>query len=369
MALEQPMQNRPPRALETKPKQGRVARFFRELAEIGGNPESLVLAGSLLLASAAAIANSRNSDGKTLTNKYKLIQKPIQGGNMFVFQAGAMKTAKKMEMEVWNPIWTGRIFRNGVPIDGTFTRLDSANVGRIEAKVGDELLNAKRVVYYPRIGFPGGVQQFADTSGQGTNYIQVNSIKVAGIDSLWTPLQQSRNYPYLDLEGQPAAITGSAVKLMTKDVGPLTAYRGGARTDVDSLLFVSKPTTGDFVVLFSDSTGFKQADSTKVNLPPTGVREESPVPATFGLKQNYPNPFNPTTTIEYELKKASTVTIKVYDVLGQEVGVVVEGKKQGAGNYKVEFNAAGRPSGIYFARMTAQEAPDEVSVTKMVLVK
>lgn len=332
-------------------------------------PDTLAVAGSLLLVSAATIAQG-DGDGKTLTNKYKLTQKPIQGGNMFVFQAGAMKTAKKMDFDPWELIRYMRITQsNGVPIEGFFAVLDSANVGRIEVRVGDNAYNAKRVALYSRIAFPGGVQQFADTSGQGNRFIQVDSISVNGSESRWTPLQPSRNYSYTDHNGQLASITGKAVKLKVEDVGRLSAYRGGVRADVDSLLFVTKPTIANFVALFPDSTGFKQADSTKVNLPPLGVGEEPPVPATFGLKQNYPNPFNPTTTIEYELKKASTVTIKVYDVLGQEVGVVVEGKKQGAGNYKVEFNAAGRPSGIYFARMTAQEAPNEVSVTKMVLVK
>ncbi len=368
MALDQAMQKKAAPSSALPSKQGSIARFFRELVELGKKPDTLAMAGSLLLVSAAMVVQNRNGDGETLTNKYKLTQKPIQGGNMLVFQASAMKTGKKMDLTEWNPIWTGRIIQgNGVPIDGTFTRLDSTNVGRIEARVGDTIHNAKRVAYYPRLGM--GVQQFADTTGDGVHFIQVNSIKVAGRDSLWTPLQPSMNYQYTDLGGQPAAITGRAVKLKIENVGRLTAYRGGALTDVDSLLFVTQPTTGNFVILFPDSTGFKEGDSTKVNRLPTGVREESPVPATFGLKQNYPNPFNPTTTIEYELKKASTVTIKVYDVLGQEVGVVVEGKKQGAGNYKVEFNAAGRPSGIYFARMTAQEAPNEVSVTKMVLVK
>jgi len=73
-------------------------------------------------------------------------------------------------------------------------------------------------------------------------------------------------------------------------------------------------------------------------------------PVTFALEQNYPNPFNPSTTIKYQIPELSFVTLKVYDVLGSEVGTLVNEEKP-SGNYKVEFNATNLPSGIYFYQL------------------
>ena len=72
----------------------------------------------------------------------------------------------------------------------------------------------------------------------------------------------------------------------------------------------------------------------------------------FQLHENYPNPFNPSTTIRYELPKASIVRLSVYDILGREVSVLVNERKN-AGAYQVKFDAAGLASGLYLYRLTA----------------
>jgi len=69
------------------------------------------------------------------------------------------------------------------------------------------------------------------------------------------------------------------------------------------------------------------------------------IPKEFSIS-NYPNPFNPTTTINYQLPEAGFVTIKVYDILGKEVSVLVNETKQ-AGYYNVNFDAGSLTSGIY----------------------
>ncbi len=86
---------------------------------------------------------------------------------------------------------------------------------------------------------------------------------------------------------------------------------------------------------------------------------------SFKLRQNYPNPFNPTTTIGYELKTPSDVSLKVYDELGREVATLVEAK-QAAGVYKVPFNAAGLASGIYIYRLQVGAFAES---RKMMLIK
>jgi hypothetical protein len=88
-------------------------------------------------------------------------------------------------------------------------------------------------------------------------------------------------------------------------------------------------------------------------------------PVSFNLGQNYPNPFNPTTTITYSIPKESQVNLKIYDVMGREVAVLVNGRQQ-AGAYEVKFDAASLASGTYFYKLTAG---DFISVKKMALLK
>jgi len=88
-------------------------------------------------------------------------------------------------------------------------------------------------------------------------------------------------------------------------------------------------------------------------------------PASFELQQNYPNPFNPGTVIEYEISNTTLVSIKVYDVIGREIAVLVNESKQ-PGVYQVSFDGENLASGVYFYKMIAG---DFSSVKKMNLLK
>jgi len=86
---------------------------------------------------------------------------------------------------------------------------------------------------------------------------------------------------------------------------------------------------------------------------------------TYKLEQNYPNPFNPSTIIDYSIKNAGSVTIKIYDILGREVKTLINENKP-AGSYKVEFNASSLPSGVYLYKLKSGKF---VNVKKMILLK
>ena len=75
-------------------------------------------------------------------------------------------------------------------------------------------------------------------------------------------------------------------------------------------------------------------------------------PATFQLLQNYPNPFNPTTKISFQIPELGFVSLKVFDVLGNNIMTLVNEEKP-AGKYEFNFNSSGIPSGIYFYQLVA----------------
>lgn len=79
--------------------------------------------------------------------------------------------------------------------------------------------------------------------------------------------------------------------------------------------------------------------------------EGSTQPAGFALDQNYPNPFNPSTTLRYHLPAEGEAVLRIYNLLGDPVATLVNGRQQG-GEYAVRFDGSGLSSGIYFSRLT-----------------
>jgi hypothetical protein len=89
------------------------------------------------------------------------------------------------------------------------------------------------------------------------------------------------------------------------------------------------------------------------------------VPTEFELSQNYPNPFNPETSIEYALPENAKIRLSVFNMLGQEVQVLVDGQME-AGYHKATFDGADMSSGVYFYRL---QVDNNVMTKKMVLMK
>jgi hypothetical protein len=99
---------------------------------------------------------------------------------------------------------------------------------------------------------------------------------------------------------------------------------------------------------------------------PTDVKEfGNGAPTAFALDQNYPNPFNPSTKIQFEIPDARFVTLKVYNLLGQEVATLINGQLE-AGRYRAEFDARNLPSGTYLYRL---QAGDFSEAKKMTVLK
>ncbi|MBK8552209.1 MAG: T9SS type A sorting domain-containing protein [Ignavibacteria bacterium] len=98
---------------------------------------------------------------------------------------------------------------------------------------------------------------------------------------------------------------------------------------------------------------------------------ETGIPKDFELSQNYPNPFNPSTIINYNLPKSSSISLKVYDMLGNEIKTLVSNPNQNAGSYNVEWDGkdergVAASSGVYFYKLISA---DFNKTMKMILMK
>jgi len=157
------------------------------------------------------------------------------------------------------------------------------------------------------------------------------------------------DYPYTLLSGSPCIDAGDPNPIYNDPEDPnnpgyaLWPAMGTVRNDMGAY---GGP--GAIIVGIED-------DETKELQPPT----------EFELTQNYPNPFNPTTTIKYQIPELSFVTVKVYDVLGNEVAILANEEKP-IGSYEVDFNASALSSGVYFYRL---QAGSFVETKKMILLK
>ena len=112
-------------------------------------------------------------------------------------------------------------------------------------------------------------------------------------------------------------------------------------------------TSSGTIDLVGDITGF------------TLMKEDAALPSQYALAQNYPNPFNPVTSIRYSVPASGPLSLKVYDLLGEEVSTVVEGEHK-AGFHTAQFDGSHLSSGIYFYRLSSK---DHTITKKLILMK
>jgi len=103
----------------------------------------------------------------------------------------------------------------------------------------------------------------------------------------------------------------------------------------------------------------------RYNLTTRITNNNTGVPETYKLGQNYPNPFNPVTKIDFSIPKQGIVNLKIYDMLGREVAVLVS-KEMSAGNYTFNYNASSLTSGVYFYKLEINGFSD---IKKMTVLK
>jgi hypothetical protein len=134
----------------------------------------------------------------------------------------------------------------------------------------------------------------------------------------------------------------------------------GTTTEIQSYNF-----TDENVVVGEYSYRLKQMDYDGTTEYSNIVEVEITQPIEYSLSQNYPNPFNPSTTIAYSILKDGLVTLKVYDVLGEEVATLIN-EVQSAGTRNITFTASELSSGVYYYQLVSGEF---ISTKKLILMK
>ena len=99
---------------------------------------------------------------------------------------------------------------------------------------------------------------------------------------------------------------------------------------------------------------------------PTGIHNTGNIVSSYELNQNYPNPFNPTTNIFFSVPKDGNVSLKFYDILGNEVASYIDNGFLKAGTYNAEFDGSKLASGVYFYTLSTN---DFTATKKMILTK
>jgi hypothetical protein len=258
--------------------------------------------------------------------------------------------------ETWsdgNPTdwWTSNLIFGGIPFNVNITQSSDAHGGS-SAVQGTVILSVAGTVLAPvmQSGVDGagfsintrpaalhGWYKFASDSGDGLNisagFIKNRTAMGVGIIPITTPQSTYREFVV-----NITFVTGD-----TPDTALVTIalVNSGPRTHIGSKFWV-------------DDLSFGSASD--VNEFGSGI------PATFALDQNYPNPFNPSTKIQFEIAEARFVTLKVYNLLGQEVASFINDRLD-AGRYRAEFDAANLPSGTYLYRLQAGDFSESKKMT------
>ncbi|HSP87176.1 MAG TPA: T9SS type A sorting domain-containing protein, partial [Ignavibacteriaceae bacterium] len=196
-------------------------------------------------------------------------------------------------------------------------------------RVNQDALNNGKIQYFPAIHIDsfGGINIIfyddRNTTSDSAGVFLARSVD--GGDS-WTEFEIS------DHNFKPSSISGLG-----------QGYQG------DNIDITSSDRTL-WPVWMDNSSGIYQIWTVPIDISTLDVEETENVGVEFELKQNFPNPFNPQTVISYQLKAGSFVSLKVYDVLGNEIADLVNEEKT-AGVHEIEFHSTNLSSGVYFYQL------------------
>lgn len=200
------------------------------------------------------------------------------------------------------------------------------------------------------IGFVSGDQFILKTTDSGRNWSR-----------RFFPLFRHLNSIYFTNSSTGYSVADNGKMLYTTNSGNSWIFQQSIVNEHLRSVFFTNPDNG-YVAGYRGSI-IKTKNGGIVNV----EEDESIILKGFLLYQNYPNPFNPTTRINYEIKSSQFISLKVFDILGIEVSILVN-EKQSPGKYSVNFNGTGLPSGIYFYRLSTTGGTGDILETRRMLL-
>jgi hypothetical protein len=205
--------------------------------------------------------------------------------------------------------------------------------------------------------------------------VEVTSFKAAAdygsVTLSWRTQSEVNNAGFNVLRQDPSTTSGStslttSFKLISSYTNNDSLKGTGTSNSGRAYDFTDKKVTSGLTYQYKIQS--VSTDGTTKDLSTLSVTVD--VPKNYALYQNYPNPFNPSTTIQFDLERASTVTLAIYNVLGQKVLEENYGTKN-AGTYNEDINLDAFASGVYFYRInvTGNDGQKFSSTKKLVLIK
>jgi len=193
----------------------------------------------------------------------------------------------------------------------------------------------------------------------------------------------------VDLTGNFSVFQENLTTIVELDVDPLdnklvclqfAHFSAGFQLGTGAVFKIDNGTADTLVFGFNLSAGMRfnskgdlfvatyaDGEIYKIFAKPTDADNPNETVETFNLMQNYPNPFNPSTTISWQLAERSNTTLKIYDVLGNEVKTLVN-EEQSEGIHQITFDASGFSSGVYFYKINAISDNKEYSAVKKLMI-
>ena len=199
------------------------------------------------------------------------------------------------------------------------------------------------------------------TENGGTNWTSVegNLYGTSGPSIRWAEIF------YINSTLQIVLATSTGIYYTDALNGASTVWTQEAVSSIGNVVCVHmdfRPSDNTLVV----GTHGRGAFQTHITEPISVQLISSEVPQKYSLSQNYPNPFNPSTKIAFNLPVNSTVSLKIYDVMGREVSRLISNEFKSAGVYSVNFDGSNLPSGVYFYQLTSEKY---TAVKKMLMIK
>ncbi len=243
----------------------------------------------------------------------------------------------------------------------------SANTSRIGYATSVDGIVWQRDTLHNPILTPGVAGAWDDNNAGIPRVLKIRIANSSDVYFMWYTGSRSDGRTKSGLVLSPDGITGWSKSPHNPVLGPDPGAWDGTDAGIGSVMLYK-----DTLHAWYDggtrpsSTNLWHIGHATSRTPVTDVFEiPQEVPAAFSLEQNFPNPFNPTTAIVYSLLTKSRTDLRVYDLLGREVAVLVNEEKM-PGSYKVEWQAKGMASGIYFYQLRTDE---QVMTKKMILLR